>query len=189
MVWSSILKALKYNIACINQCTEVEGPFKRLAIWFQGCDKRCRGCCNPQLFECKPAHIISLGELIAIIENAKVEYDIEGVTYLGGEPTLQVGLDKLSLLIQNLGMGVILFTGNPISKLSQKLIESVDLIIDGEFEKDNVESERNLIGSNNQNIIFITERYRSQERWFYTPRSKQVEINVSHKIFITGDKF
>ncbi|MDR1654345.1 MAG: radical SAM protein [Prevotellaceae bacterium] len=178
---------IKFNIALINQCTETEGVFKRLAIWFQGCEKQCAGCCNPELFPFVPANIVSLGNLLEIITNAKQKFDIEGVTYLGGEPTLQHGLAKLSKEIQSYGLGVILFTGKQYEELPQELIGSVDLIIDGGFEKDNPDNERNLIGSKNQRIICVTDRYRDSLDWFYVPRPKREEINVTENLVITGD--
>lgn len=176
-----------FNIAYINKCTETEGPGKRLAIWFQGCDKRCKGCCNPDLLELKPANIISLAKLLEIVADAKIENDIRGVTFLGGEPTLQAGLAQLSQAIKSLGLGVILFTGKNYSQLSDELKASVDLIVDGEFELENKETERNLIGSTNQKIHYMTDRYRADEKWFYTPRPKQVEVNITEEFVITGE--
>ena len=41
------------NLASIRMCTESEGPGRRLAIWVQGCKKRCPGCCNPDMQEIK----------------------------------------------------------------------------------------------------------------------------------------
>jgi anaerobic ribonucleoside-triphosphate reductase activating protein len=35
-----------YSVAC----TEAEGPFRRHALWLQGCTLACPGCCNPELF-------------------------------------------------------------------------------------------------------------------------------------------
>ena len=180
--------AHNFNIACINQCTEAEGPGKRFAIWFQGCDKKCAGCCNPELFEVKPAHILSLDEVLKIIVDAKDNFKIEGVTYLGGEPTLQNGLLKLSKEIKKLGLGVILLTGNKFESLDIDLISAVDLIIDGQFEIDKPDNDRNLIGSTNQNIIFITERYKNFKNWFYDYRPKRIEINIGTELFLTGDK-
>jgi len=179
-----------FNIACINQCTESEGPGKRLAIWFQGCDKQCEGCCNPQLFDIKPVHIISLGALLHIIAEAKERFGIEGVSFLGGEPVLQQGLSGLSKKIKAMGLGVILFTGKMLEELDGQLKVSVDLIIDGGFESDKPDNKRNLIGSVNQRLIFITDRYRAFEEWFFTPRPKRIEINTSGELglFITGDK-
>jgi len=177
----------EFNIACINRCTEAEGPGKRLAIWFQGCDKHCEGCCNPELLAIRPAHIISIDALLRVISEAKEEFGIEGVTYLGGEPTLQQGLPELSAKIKGVGLGVILFTGNTVEELDDKIRSSVDMIIDGRFEDGKVDSERNLIGSTNQRIVHMTGRYRSHEDWFYTLRPKLMEINISDRLFITGD--
>jgi anaerobic ribonucleoside-triphosphate reductase activating protein len=181
---------LKYNfnIACINSCTETEGPEKRLAIWFQGCDIRCNGCCNPQLFELKPAHILSLDNILEIVAEAKKQFSIEGVTFLGGEPTLQQGLPQLSAEIKKMGLGVILLTGRQVEELSENLASATDLIIDGGFDSKKPDNERNLIGSTNQRIIHITERYKPYEDWFYSYREKRMEINISDKLFMTGDK-
>ena len=177
-----------FNIACINQCTEAEGPEKRLAIWFQGCDIRCAGCCNPELIDFKPAHILPFDRVLEIVSEAKKQFDIEGVTYLGGEPALQQGLSELSEEIKKMGLGIILFTGRKAEDLNEKLKSTVDLIIDGGFEKDNPEKERNLMGSANQGLIFITERYKPFEKWFYNRRPKRMEINISNGLFMTGDK-
>ncbi len=176
-----------FNIATINQCTESEGMFKRLAIWFQGCNIQCVECCNPKLFALKQANIVSLDELIEIIKEAKTNYGIEGVTYLGGEPTLQQGLSELSKQLKQLDIGVLLFTGNLYENLPNELIENIDLIIDGQFEKDKIDYERNLIGSKNQRLICISDRYKNSLDWFYKPRPKIREINITDKLMITGD--
>lgn len=180
---------INFNIAAINQCTEAEGPFKRLAIWFQGCNIQCAECCNPQLFSLRKANVISLTKLIEVIKEAKHNFDIEGVTFLGGEPTMQQGLSELSKAIQKLGLGVLLFTGKILEELPEELVKSVDLIIDGKFEKDKMDNERNLIGSKNQRLICISDRYNNSLDWFYSIRPKKVEMNVSEKIFSTGDVF
>ena len=101
---------IKFNVASINQCTEVEGPYKRLCIWFQGCNILCKGCCNPEYQPLVPKHILSLSELVEIIAEAKDSFGIEGVTYSGGEPTLQEGLSELTEKNHKLGLGVISFT-------------------------------------------------------------------------------
>jgi anaerobic ribonucleoside-triphosphate reductase activating protein len=179
---------INFNIACINQCTEVAGPGKRLAIWFQGCDKHCAGCCNPELLDFKQAHILSMEKVMEIITEAREKYDIEGVTFLGGEPTLQQGLPELTQEINKAGLGVILLTGKKYEELSEEIKTAADLIIDGGFESDKLDNERNLIGSTNQRIIHITERYKPFEEWFYTYRPKRVEINISDVLFVSGDK-
>ncbi len=179
----------KVNVAYINTCTETEGPYKRVGIWFQGCDILCKGCCNPDLQPLVPRHIITIKKVIDIILDSKADNGIEGVTLLGGEPTLQDNLGILCGELKNLDIGIILFTGKRIDEIDEKIRNAVDLIIDGSFEPDNLENERNLIGSKNQIIHLITERYSGDLQWFYDKRNKKIEINYDEGsgFFISGD--
>ena len=179
----------KLNIAYINTCTETEGPYKRLAIWFQGCNILCKACCNPELQALRIRHIMTVEELFNIILDSKDKYDIEGVTFLGGEPTLQEGLISLAFLLKVNNIGTILFTGKKIEMLDNDLINNLDLVIDGKFEVSKIDAKRNLIGSENQNIYFLTNRYEKDEKWFFEKREKKIEINImkENSIFISGD--
>ena len=179
----------KLNIAYINTCTETEGPYKRLAIWFQGCNILCKGCCNSELQSLKIRHVMTVEELFNIILVSKEKYDIEGVTFLGGEPTLQKGLISLVSLLKMNNIGTILFTGKRIEMLDNDLVSNLDLIIDGKFEASKIDTKRNLIGSENQNIYFLTNGYKKDEKWFFEKREKKVEINIvkDDSIFISGD--
>ena len=77
------------NVAKIIEVTEAEGPGLRTAIWVQGCLKRCQGCCNGRFLRIQPAEIITIYQVIEIINTAKEKHQIEGITLLGGEPFLQ----------------------------------------------------------------------------------------------------
>ncbi len=176
-----------FNVARINVCTEAEGPHKRMAIWFQGCTIGCPGCCNPELQEMKQAHIMSLQEIISIVKKSKEENAIEGVTFLGGEPTLQKHLAELSNELHNVGLGVILFTGYKIKHLKEALVSSVDLIIDGQFIESKADKLRNLVGSTNQTFNHVSNRYINDMGWFMSTRNLQVEVNVLNDFLITGD--
>lgn len=177
----------KLNIAHINICTETEGPYKRMAIWFQGCSILCEGCCNPELQGIRLAHIMTIQEILDIAIESRKSNDIEGITFLGGEPTLQEGLACLSKTLSMAGFGIILFTGHQYAKLSADIKSSVDLIIDGKFEADLIDNERNLVGSKNQQLIYITDRYKDSQNWFMSVREKKVEVNINETLFINGD--
>ena len=179
----------KLNIAYINVCTEAEGPYKRMAIWFQGCNILCEGCCNPELQPIFIAHIMTVQEIVDIALESQKLYGIEGVTFLGGEPTLQEGLCDLAITMAYNGLGTILFTGRTVDSLNKKLVESVDLIIDGKFDEQQIDNARNLIGSKNQRIHMLTDRYKKDMDWFHKVREKRVEINMSQsaELFISGD--
>lgn len=179
----------KLNVAHINICTEAEGPYKRMAIWFQGCNIKCNGCCNPELQEIRVAHIMTVQEILDIAIHSKKENGIEGVTFLGGEPTLQHNLHILSRYLHYEGLGLILFTGKDILNLPNEVKEGVDLIVDGMFDYANIDFERNLIGSINQKITLVTNRYNKDLDWFYDIRGKKIEINMGtlNSLFVTGD--
>lgn len=184
----SALRMNKFNIASINLCTEVEGPYKRLTIWFQGCNIYCKGCCNPDYQALVPKNILSLDELISIIAEAKEKFGIEGVTYSGGEPTLQQGLPQLTEEIHKIGLGVISFTGRNYEEVKDNLL-GCDAVLDGAFEADNKETRRRILGSANQRIICLTERYNACiENWFSQNEKKSVEVNVHSLIVANGDK-
>lgn len=179
----------KLNIAHINVCTEAEGPYRRMAIWFQGCNILCDGCCNPQLQEIKVAHIMTVQEVLDIALESKKENGIEGVTFLGGEPTLQEGMIHLAKALAIEGIGIILFTGKAFKSLDTKITNVIDLIIDGRFELSQIDLERNLVGSKNQQIIYVTDRYIDSKDWFLKAREKRVEISFDKGsgLFINGD--
>ncbi len=178
----------KFNIAYINQCTQSEGIGKRMAIWFQGCNINCVGCCNKKLQTFEPKHIIEFDSLKAIISEANSLYEIEGVTLLGGEPIMQQGLSELCKYIQSIDLSVILFTGMQYEDLTSELLENIDIVIDGKFEIDKIDASRNMIGSTNQRIICVSEKYKDKLDWFNVKREKHVEINFSKSgLFRNGD--
>lgn len=178
---------MKFNVARIITCSEVEGPFKRLAIWFQGCDILCKGCCNPELQALKKANILNFDQLLNIILNAKKDYDIEGVTFCGGEPSLQQHLPLLANKLRDLGIGTIMFSGHYIEELPSELVNSMDMILDGPFVLEELETERRLLGSKNQRISLVTNRYKEYINWFFDKKELIEEINLSDVIEINGD--
>lgn len=179
------MRMIKFNVASINNCTETEGPYKRLTIWFQGCNIHCKGCCNPDYQPLVAKNILSLEELITIIREAKEKFGIEGVTYSGGEPTLQQNLSVLTDKIHELGLGVISFTGKQYEDVKE-VLGNCDMVLDGCFDETQPEKQRKLLGSANQRIVELTERYASVRDWF-VQQTKTVEVNVSSKVIFNGD--
>lgn len=181
------MKMIKFNVASINRCTEAEGPYKRLCIWFQGCNIHCRGCCNPDYQAIVPGHIMSLEELMEIIQTSKKEYDIEGVTYTGGEPTLQRNLPALTAKIQKMGLGVICFTGRQYEEIAQ-ILAGCDAVLDGPYMQKHRDEKRRIIGSENQRILCLTDRYQNCiEDWFSVEQGRTVEVNFGAKTILNGD--
>ena len=178
---------IKFNVAAINCCTETEGPYKRLTIWFQGCDIHCKGCCNPDYQAFVARNLMTLDELVSVIKDAKEKYGIEGVTYSGGEPTLQQSLPELTKAIHDLNLGVISFTGHLYEQVADQL-SGCDMVLDGAFDESKLETKRKILGSTNQRVLCLTERYHNSTDWFNESSGKFLEINVGSTIFANGDK-
>ncbi len=156
------------QIAQIVPRTKAEGPGERFAIWFQGCPFRCPGCCNPEMLRFAGGETFPVGEVLAQIESANTSSEIlEGITLLGGEPLAHAeGAALIARGTKRLGLSVMIFTGyrweeiarNP-DEAVKELIAHTDLLVDGRYERDQPEPARRWIGSANQQIYFLTDRY------------------------------
>lgn len=155
------------NIASIRACTEAEGPGKRFAIWCQGCLKRCPGCCNPEMQPLEKRHVVSADGLVSLINDARSQWAIEGVSLIGGEPFLQAnGLAYVAAECKKLGLTVLTFTGYLLDELRDMEDESVeillshtDVLVDGPFDESQIDEARGWIGSKNQSAVFLSDAY------------------------------
>lgn len=95
----------------------------------------CEGCCNPKLQPIVAANIMTIKEIVEVAKNSKDLYGIEGVTLLGGEPTLQENLSDLIVELAKIDLGIILFTGKSIEQVDSKVLRHVDLLVDGKFKE------------------------------------------------------
>ncbi len=183
------------NLAAWLPCTEVEGPGRRAAIWLQGCDKRCVGCCNPEFLKLVERNIVSAESVAQDILDAKQIYDIEGVTFLGGEPLLQAkGLSRVAEFVSDAGLSVMVFTGYTMSEIQEMnllgvdhLLQYTDLLIDGPYEAMNPDGSRNWVGSTNQNFIYLSNRYDSTiEKQNNATREVEWRISADGQITANG---
>ena len=157
------------NLASIRACTESEGPGKRFAIWVQGCERQCPGCCNPDMQELRKNVVVKTDDLIELIKEAMASDEIEGLSFIGGEPMLQAaGLRHVALWAHSVGLTVLVFTGYLYEELMalkndsvNELLKYTDLLVDGPFCKDECDNERDWIGSTNQKLYFLF-----PEHWF-----------------------
>lgn len=163
----------RISVATVHYPVTVLGPGKRIGLWLQGCNLRCRGCLAPEWQSTKggllyPSHLL-LEKLLRFCES-----DTAGITVSGGEPLLQwhyVQPVLKGLLQHHPGLNVILYTGyNIIGKKNGLLTlknsheqftidpQPVDIVIDGEYIAGAHDCSDTLRGSANQQIHRLTER-------------------------------
>ena len=142
------------------------GPGRRIAIWTSGCDKRCSGCANPELWIQHPEQYITPRRLVDNI-NKNINDVIEGITISGGEPFLQAEelIEFLDLL--SIKGDILVFTGYTYEALlsndvSKRLLDKIDVLIDGEYKDSLNDGKSALRGSTNQRRLYLNSRIINQ---------------------------
>jgi anaerobic ribonucleoside-triphosphate reductase activating protein len=165
--------SLALEVAARVACTEAEGPRRRFALWVQGCSLACPGCCNPEFFSKGAGETIAVDALARELARAREAFALDGLTVLGGEPFEQPqAVAALCRSARALGLGVLVFTGFTLAELrarpdAAELLAAVDTLVDGRFDARRREpvGGRRWIGSTNQQIVHITERYADPSLW------------------------
>lgn len=109
-----------------------------------------------------------LAERVASIEG------LEGISLLGGEPFAQaVECAAFAERVRASGRTVMVYTGFTLAELEAKrdkgepgiaeLLGACDLLVDGRYDRDRPEPERRWIGSTNQVMHFLSDRYRADD--------------------------
>lgn len=190
---------MKLRVFNIIKNTKVEGPGNRYCIWVQGCSRHCKGCQAVHTWSHKGGKLYDIQDIIEDIlkvvslskSNSLSDREIEGVTFLGGEPFEQAeALGIISEKVKQRGLSVVCFTGNKLEVLkenpvNQKLLNNVDLLIDGEFIEELTDYSRPWCGSSNQRYHFLTDRYNED---IFIKYKNKVEVNISKngQIFMNG---
>lgn len=185
------------NVAMTVPCTEAEGPGRRFALWVQGCPMRCAGCCNPEMLAFEDRAWSSPDALLEAVLASARAHQIEGVTFLGGEPFAQPeALAALAEGVQAHGLTVMIFSGYTLTALQRmtrpgvaRLLAATDLLVDGRFEQSQLDHARRWIGSTNQRPHALTAAYRALvEDWDRSPDTLEIRV-INGKLVVNGSPF
>lgn len=183
---------MEARIAAIVPDTRAEGPGRRFAVWFQGCPLRCPGCCNPEYLPFAGGTKMSVESIIEKMTIAKND-GVEGLSLLGGEPFahLEQAL-ALAVAARSLELSVMIYTGFTINELrlrnddcANRLIAQADLLIDGRYERDRPETLRRWIGSCNQQLHFLTDRYSPDDPCWSKPNTIEIRL-LGNDVTVNG---
>jgi anaerobic ribonucleoside-triphosphate reductase activating protein len=172
-------------VAHWTPCTEAEGPGLRFALWFQGCPLRCPGCCNPEMLPFEGGQEIPVSNIGNWIAEAHQESGIEGITLLGGEPFAHAAAaaDVAGAAVARC-LSVMIFSGYTLAEICElpdpdaaKLLSLTDVLVDGRYERDLPDTERRWIGSRNQRVHFLTDRYHAHDSCW--KKKNTIEIRLA----------
>ncbi|NLW25447.1 MAG: anaerobic ribonucleoside-triphosphate reductase activating protein [Clostridia bacterium] len=158
------------RIAGIIKESIVDGPGIRMVVFAQGCKHKCPGCHNPE------THSFNGGTLVtvdSILELAKKNPLLDGITFSGGEPFEQAeAFAVLAQEVKKLNLDIVTYTGYTYEYILENssrhrgwgaLLDKTDILVDGRYES----NKRNLLlkfrGSENQRIIDV-KRTKAEKR-------------------------
>ena len=149
--------------------SRANGPGLRAVVWFQGCTIGCPGCFNPDTHSADAGQPLETGEVWARIDRARASAaGLEGVSFSGGEPFQQP--DALRELVERCAgarLSVVIFSGYTrraieALPLGPSILARADVLIAGPYRREE-HSGAGLLGSANQRIHFLSERYSAKD--------------------------
>jgi anaerobic ribonucleoside-triphosphate reductase activating protein len=123
-------------------------------------------------------------ELLAEVERARNTEGVEGITLLGGEPFAHAaGAAALARGVRSLGLTVMVFTGYTFEQARElpdpavaDLFGHTDILVDGPYLRELPDTQRRWIGSTNQRIHFLTDRYHSDDPCWRRPNTLEIRL-------------
>jgi anaerobic ribonucleoside-triphosphate reductase activating protein len=172
------------QLAQVVPVTEAEGPGVRFALWFQGCPLRCPGCCNPEMLPFEGGRNTSVAEVLEQVREAAAGHGVEGITLLGGEPLAHAaGGAVLARAVRDLGLTVMVFSGFTLEEARRmpdpavaELLTLTDILVDGPYVRELPDTSRRWIGSTNQQIHFLSDRYRADDPRWRMPNTLEIRL-------------
>lgn len=161
---------MKIRIAGLANDSIVDGPGLRLAIFTQGCPHHCPGCHNPQSHDFNGGELRDTDEIMEIVRENVL---LDGITLSGGEPFAQPeACLELAKEAHALGLNVWCYSGYTFEALMngeeswKRLLENVDVLVDGPFLIEQRTFDAHFRGSLNQRVLDVPQSLSSGELVF-----------------------
>lgn len=161
----------KLSLARIFYPVTTLGPGKRVGIWLNGCNKRCKGCISPELRQYDASKELCVDEIMERIE--QIPGEIEGFTISGGEPFLKPSaLNKLVQKLMDINDDILIYTGYTMDELYDmenddihSVISLCAALIAGPYEE-SLDDNKGIRGSSNQQCLIYKypEKYQGIEQ-------------------------
>ena len=152
----------KLRLAGVIRESIVDGPGIRMTVFTQGCPHHCKGCHNEQTWDFSGGYDSSTER---ILEEAKKDPILRGLTFSGGEPFSQAeALSVLAKEAKENGYDIFCYTGYTFEHLLsqfdahpeyKELLSNCDWLVDGPFILDKRSLMLKFRGSTNQRILDV----------------------------------
>ncbi len=150
---------MKIRMAGLVKESIVDGPGFRTAVFVQGCPHHCPDCHNPQTHDFEGGAWMDTDDIVRdMLDNPL----IDGITLSGGEPFCQPeACAEIASRARAAGLNVWSYTGYTFEQLLagkeewKKLLQEIDVLVDGPFLKEQRTLDLRFRGSSNQRLIDV----------------------------------
>lgn len=145
----------------------VNGPGTRATLFVSGCEHACRGCYNQSTWKLDSGHQFDDAMTQRIIDDLNdTRIKRRGLTLSGGDPLHPQNVDAILALVTRVrdacpGKDIWCWTGYTLETLSDaqlRVVELIDVLIDGKFEQDLADPSLVWRGSSNQRVHHFNEK-------------------------------
>jgi len=148
----------------IKKCDIANGPGVRVSLFVSGCRNHCPGCFNKETWDFCYGKPFTTETKDHIMELLKPDY-IEGFSLLGGEPFEPENQEELVRLLKEIKenypkKNIWCYTGYTFetllrNPLQSKLLQYIDVLVDGKFKQELRDESLCFRGSKNQRLIDV----------------------------------
>lgn len=155
---------LTVKFAAINKNDFINGEGVCVSLWVQGCPHHCKGCHNPEQWDFNGGQYKDNDILVEEIIDAIAANGIQrNFSVLGGEPFAPQNMPDVYEIIFKVkqkfpNIKVYVWSGYTLEELQEmylpKILDNVDVLIDGRFVLAERDITLKLRGSKNQRILY-----------------------------------
>lgn len=143
----------------------INGPGTRCSLFVSGCVHQCKGCYNQSTLRLDSGHLFTEAMAEQILSDLKsTRIPKRGLSLSGGDPLHPQNVPTILALVKRVkaecpDKDIWLWTGYTLEQLSDQqraVVELIDMLIDGKFEKNLADVNLQWRGSSNQRCIEIS---------------------------------
>lgn len=156
------------NYSGIKYCDMMNGEGLRTVLFVSGCSHNCPSCHNPQTHDPCYGHQFTIGTMQDIMDSLSLEF-CAGLTLSGGDPLYPDNRDEVMRIVETVkgefgrSKTIWLYTGYTYGELKKqmddgdaslrRILDCVDVLVDGPFVLSRKRPGIHWRGSDNQNML------------------------------------
>lgn len=139
----------------------LNGEGLRVVLWVSGCSHGCKECHNKITWDANTGLEFDEKAKKEIYTSLDKNY-IKGITFSGGDPLYKSNIKEVTSLCKEIKekyknqKDIWLYTGYVFEEVKNlEIINYIDVLVDGKYEKDLGDNKLKWVGSSNQRVIDI----------------------------------